>query len=336
MQFSCHFESASPSLRTSIPDQDRLPSQIEDLSTLRRAMETRSRKSQGGTAPSLKERPNNAAPTSTSQAQGWSLMEVALFSLYPIILFLGSLSYVLSSGISKATISTWESTRLDQDAPSYFARKSNIFNVYFVKIGWAWMVLAFTLFTLRCRTSNTRQDSMIAARRIQAFARLGVLTLWWIVVAQWFFGPALMERSFRITGGTCELLLSDSTARRADSIPEPLTEIACKMAGGKWRGGHDISGHVFLLVLSSAALVIEAVPFLRAKNQAPQQNRRSDAAELRDNGGEYVYEKSPEILLTTFVVIMDLWMLLMTATYFHTFQEKVRLERLGPDLVAMR
>ena len=32
---------------------------------------------------------------------------------------------------------------------------------------------------------------------------------------------------------------------------------ACKAAGGRWYGGYDISGHVFMLVLSSAFLLYE-------------------------------------------------------------------------------
>ena len=41
---------------------------------------------------------------------------------------------------------------------------------------------------------------------------------------------------------------------------EFVTGQACKAVGGTWRGGHDISGHVFILVLGSAFLGLELLP----------------------------------------------------------------------------
>ncbi|CAI4218081.1 unnamed protein product [Parascedosporium putredinis] len=72
--------------------------------------------------------------------------------------------------------------------PSYFAHKGNVFNRYFVKQGWAWVTASFAFFAL------THPALGAGSRRAQAFARYGVTTLWWILVTQWFFGPALIDR----------------------------------------------------------------------------------------------------------------------------------------------
>jgi hypothetical protein len=118
------------------------------------------------------------------------------------------------------------------------------------------------------------------------------------------------------------------------SLGEMVTAVACKAAGGKWKGGHDISGHVFLLVLGTIFLVQEAGwPILRwagwrteersvvmadgavkgagvEAETAPGEGRGQDGLGL---GGKFVAA----------VVALSLWMLLMTAIYFHTWFEKV-------------
>ena len=47
---------------------------------------------------------------------------------------------------------------------------------------------------------------------------------------------------------------------------EFVTSQACKQIGGVWKGGHDISGHVFILVLGSASLMAELLPVLARRN----------------------------------------------------------------------
>ena len=238
--------------------------------------------------------------------------------IYPLVLAFGSLFSAVSPGVNSANL-------LEGEASSYFARKSNVFNLYFVKIGWAWTVFAFALFALQRPSEGSKSGPASMRSRLQAFARLTGLTLWWIAVARWFFGPALMERSFRLTGGACELASSEIDRHRRIGSVEQLTEAACKQIGGTWRGGHDISGHVFLLVLSSAALILEARPFLAGASGQDEPQRRDDTGKSpieQTDGRRGVWP--PEVSILVAVVSLDFWMLLMTAVYYHTFFEKVK------------
>ena len=117
---------------------------------------------------------------------------------------------------------------------------------------------------------------------------------------------------------------------------EILTHAACRLIGGRWKGGHDISGHVFLLILGSALLWMEVLPVvLRARGL--REERRvlmadgrtvNTAVEKMEVEGTVVVEKEKEVFVglgTKFavgVVALSWWMLLMTAAFFHTWYEK--------------
>ena len=280
--------------------------------------------------------PNESKPSmKTAQARlvtGPTLptfTEKALLILYPTILSLGSLFSAISPGLR--SISTG-----DAFAPSYFAHKSNIFNVYFVKVGWAWTTLAFILFVFLSPGTGPSQHPTLTRQRWQALVRLGALTLWWIAISQWFFGPAVMDRSFRLTGGTCEFSILELDSQREFANLEPLTEVACKRHGGRWRGGHDISGHAFLLVLSSAALIMEAQPLLRMNSRWRQDHVDSTGQGPTKGVNGNAQDWRPEVLILVAVVLLDLWMLLMTAIYFHTLSEKVTLTNLTSRSLSIR
>lgn len=113
-----------------------------------------------------------------------------------------------------------------------------------------------------------------------------------------------------------------------------VTEYACKQGRGMWTGGHDMSGHVFMLVLSSAFLTLETHlserysqhPSIGPKAAAAVAAETSEA-EKRELGG---WESSnlAEIQLwarrfVKLVILLDWWMILMTAIFFHTWNEKL-------------
>ena len=114
---------------------------------------------------------------------------------------------------------------------------------------------------------------------------------------------------------------------------EYLTAVACKLAGGKWKGGHDISGHVFLLVLGSAFLWLEILPVilkhagLREERMVVDANGRIGSAEAEIQAGEGEKEEDTAarggVSAPLAVAGLSWWMLLMTAAYFHTWFEKV-------------
>lgn len=146
-------------------------------------------------------------------------------------------------------------------------------------------------------------------------------------MTQWFFGPALIDRGFRLTGGACELA---SAFEGTGGKKEVITGQACKAVGGEWKGGHDISGHVFILVLGSAFLGLEVLPALVGARGLREERRvrRADGGVVRaerENAGDEAQEIDGKGGVSAPLVVAGLswWMLLMTAAYFHTWFEKV-------------
>lgn len=274
-------------------------------------------------------------------------LEAAALLLYPIILTFGTLFSLLSPQVRNAPyFPALQAHSQDPGlSPSYFARKSNLFNVFFVKRGWAWVSLAFFVFVFTHPAVRTGQQ------KTRAMLRWGLVTTWWVLVTQWCFGPALIDRSFRFTGGKCELAEARVEVGGAEASGKDFfTAVACKTAGGKWRGGHDISGHVFLLVLGSYFLLQEVgwvylnhwrrgsvggVIELRDERSIIMHDGAVKSATVegeRDHseGGEAARPRSGwEALalggkLAGGVFVLSLWMILMTAIFFHTWIEKVR------------
>ena len=254
--------------------------------------------------------------------------EILVFALYPVVLLLGSLFSLLSpSTRPPATSSIYshahQSFQPAGDAPSYFATKRNVFNVYFVKVGWFWCTIALTVFTLLAsrgraaidigiaplflnsgasgsNSKSAEKDSNVSTRgsassqdmrpigsvrlhdmsaddrreeedrrlrrRYQVLIRWALTTLIWFLVTQWFFGGSLIDRLYSLTGGGCyfppETLPKTSSGTQSLQMHGARTQKACKKAGGRWGGGFDISGHVFLLILGSGMLAFEVLPII--------------------------------------------------------------------------
>lgn len=114
-----------------------------------------------------------------------------------------------------------------------------------------------------------------------------------------------------------------------DNTRQFVTGVACKAVGGKWKGGHDISGHVFLLVLGSMFLFEEVlhVVYRSVRNKQERTVYMMDGAvksaevEARDAEGSGQWTLGAKVVLG--VGGLSLYMLLMTAAYFHTWFEKV-------------
>lgn len=272
-------------------------------------------------------------------------LEAAALLLYPIILTFGTLFSLLSPQVRNAPYFPAMQAHSQEPglSPSYFARKSNVFNVYFVKRGWAWMSLAFFVFIFTHPAVRTGQQ------KTRAMVRWGLVTTWWVLVTQWCFGPALIDRSFLFTGGKCELAEAKLEAGAGVTGKDIFTAVACKTAGGKWRGGHDISGHVFLLVLGSYFLLQEVgwvylnhwkrgaaggVVELRDERSIIMHDGAVKSATVegeRDGseGGETARPRSAWDALALGgklaggVFVLSLWMILMTAIFFHTWIEKL-------------
>lgn len=150
-------------------------------------------------------------------------------------------------------------------------------------------------------------------------------------MTQWFFGPAIIDRGFILTGGQCDLLeLAEARKAEIGDKSQFVRGVACKAVGGKWKGGHDISGHVFLLVLGSMFLFEEVlhVVYRSARNKEERTVYMMDgavkSAEVeaeRPADGPEEWTLGSKIALG--VSALSVYMLLMTAAYFHTWFEKV-------------
>lgn len=110
------------------------------------------------------------------------------------------------------------------------------------------------------------------------------------------------------------------------SLLEPeiiLTSVLCKAAGGSWEGGHDVSGHAFMLVLASAFLMLELSGALWPRDGVEGSKDKDMSTEQPTNSSQD--DGLPKISrnFVWAVVGLSWWMLLMTGIWFHTWFEKV-------------
>ncbi|PGH20444.1 hypothetical protein AJ80_03590 [Polytolypa hystricis UAMH7299] len=249
-----------------------------------------------------------------------------LLAIYPITLLLGSLYSFISPTANPTAQSTARHSdpNVSQSPVNYFARKNNAFNVYFVKIGWIWTTLAFLslLSTQRAFTHKFSSPESRLRRAAQACARYTLITVAWILMTQWFFGAPIIDRGFTTTGGKCQNLRPAVPGNPISELGSILTGTACKAAGGAWNGGHDISGHVFMLVLASAFLVFELLGSLRLRCEAEETKDRNEASQPTEQTRNERTSKWARNFVWT-VAGLSWWMLFMTAIWFHTWLEKV-------------
>ncbi|KAI9006588.1 Fat storage-inducing transmembrane protein [Phycomyces nitens] len=204
-----------------------------------------------------------------------------LVSLYLITVFLG----FLYSSIQQAPI-------------SYFSLKSNVFNKYFVKIGWFWVTVLYLPY-LFLVISKAKLESQ---RFVQGLGRYIIITAYWYIMTQWFFGPSIIDRVFVATGGHCS-----SKTNSGDSVValnDVFQQSSCRRLGGQWTGGHDVSGHCVMLIHASLFLweelswVFSSIPTFQR---------------VRNRGGLEWYS-----IVSIFCLLgLWWWMVLMTSVYFH-------------------
>ncbi|KAH8692818.1 putative inositol phospholipid biosynthesis protein Scs3 [Talaromyces proteolyticus] len=262
--------------------------------------------------------------------------------IYPITLVVGSIYSVVSptarhprtfetaSPLTPSLASDLNLSTEPHPSPvNYFARKNNIFNLYFVKIGWVWITVTFLALLLTQPTYTKAPSGLRSKRTAHALVRYSIVTAAWFLTTQWFFGPAVIDRTFVLTGGKCDNLppvrASPDTWEELKVI---LTAAACKAAGGAWKGGHDVSGHVFMLVLGSAFLVFEAVGASRCYLGAAagaDGKAKDDEGEEQTTIDDTTINPLPALALRFAWVVAGLswWMLFMTAIFFHTWLEKL-------------
>lgn len=196
---------------------------------------------------------------------------------------------------------------------TYFARKENLFNQYFVKLGWAWTLFLTVPYTLM--TSYIQCNGALKKVFINHFSRILVATAFWYGLTKSF---NYLQTKF----GQCSDLsyLTKSTCRDEDEI---------------WTG-FDISGHAFILIYSSLVLIEEARPICGwgdlCQNLQPDtddESRKSEDLEEYTTKGLYRWYKifTPIVqvnfvLMTMLQLLWDI-MVLCTMLYFHNMGEKL-------------
>ncbi|OIW33106.1 hypothetical protein CONLIGDRAFT_628037 [Coniochaeta ligniaria NRRL 30616] len=280
---------------------------------------------------SAQQQPRSLPPKNRNSPYLPTPTELLLLAAYPALLLFGAAFSAISPQTRAAPFfpGTHAHSQEPGQAPSYFARKDNLLNTLFVKRGWAWFTLAFAFWV------GTHPALAAPRARVRAAARWGVVTVFWVLTTQWCFGPPLIDRGFRWSGGRCEVVEERVDEGQGDA-GDVFTAAACKATGGRWLGGTDISGHVFMLVLGSAFLMQEVGwVVLRRRGRRELEERsvvmgdgavKGAGVEADVDGarvGNVVDALGLGGRVVIGVVVLSLWMVLMTAIYFHTWFEKV-------------
>ncbi|KAI0829739.1 inositol phospholipid synthesis and fat-storage-inducing TM-domain-containing protein [Trametes gibbosa] len=196
----------------------------------------------------------------------------------------------------------------------YFASKKNPLNVYFTKKLWLWTTATF-LFHFLTSPSAIRTKTRVS----QYLVATGV----WLSFTSWFFGPPVFDRLTASTGGECVLHLPSGavvfvppqycyTKSTISTTTHPaLFPTSLLLPDGEWTGvprlrkGHDVSGHIFLLTLSTLFLVDQ----LR-QSFTPSPNAQWSPLHRRS------------IAFGGVVTLLSVFAIYTTSVYFHTPLEK--------------
>lgn len=182
---------------------------------------------------------------------------------------------------------------------SYLALKSNIFNQYFVKLGWAWtlgLLIPFIYLTLITKHSHFE----IITRHL---SRILIATGVWYIVTLSFIQIELYT-------GQCKHDEMKGLSRRV-----------CVKSGYEWEEGVDFSGHTFLLLYAILIINEEVKSYLASKAATPNNNTISNANQKCTK----VYSNIIRILFALLAALTIIWefMLLSTALYFHHMFDKI-------------
>ena len=190
----------------------------------------------------------------------------------------------------------------------YLSYKQNIFNKYFVKLGWGWTLAVITPFVLM--TSSVYNCLNLISIK-NHLIRIFLATIFW------FTFTSIFEYIDNQTGNC--------------ALNDFKTKMLCKKNQQEWVNGFDISGHTFLLMHSLFLMNEESVVFsLWTKYYDNLENK-----EKLESSNERFYKQAKDLhqKVTPFVklnfifigLLSILWevMLLSTCLFFHTMMHKL-------------
>ncbi|KAI5962118.1 uncharacterized protein KGF55_003194 [Candida pseudojiufengensis] len=212
-----------------------------------------------------------------------------------------------------------------EEVYNYYNQKGNFFNQFFVKRGWGWTTLLIVLFYAFIIIPKSINKQKVI---LNGVIRYFILTIWWILFTQWCFGLPIMDKVFVFTGGVCQLETPTAAASIHQTFMQDLETLIwksssissyhCRKIKGKWSGGHDPSGHVFLLVQASIYL------FFEIENYINWVQLINDIKLIKKKKIEPLTLVQTIVEIAT-ISLIGLWwfMLLMTNVYFHSILEKL-------------
>lgn len=215
----------------------------------------------------------------------------------------------------------------------------NLFNQLFVKQAWAWTTL---LFIAHSASSYLFHPQPPTAQRISLkgptpfsilftmIRRYILAALYWYYLTQrsWFgvSFPSISKTILMKTGATCVPSAISSDASGRPSFEGTPTGVCIGAAGEYWRGGHDVSGHTFMLVHSTLflyQLIAPSLPLVFPKAFV----RRGVTGGSTSTYEPQAVEAPMPIKITVYATLglMGIWwwMLLMTSLFFHSPAEKL-------------
>lgn len=191
--------------------------------------------------------------------------------------------------------------QVELPSENYFADKGNLFNQYFVKLGWAWTFWPLLVYIPYTSYKVFRDQSGPVI--IDGMIRWAIGSAYWYMMTQWCFGPSVFDRIYHHwPWASC----SEESLRNHH---------LCHSYGHQW-DSFDVSGHCFLLLHSSLVLW-EEIRASRWSLSAQGLWRRTRCCQR--------FDPFEMIMILFFSALLFLWywMLIVTCVYFHTWSEKL-------------
>ncbi|BHF69831.1 fat storage-inducing transmembrane protein 2 [Sparganum proliferum] len=128
--------------------------------------------------------------------------------------------------------------------PCFFSNRRNVFNLVFVKWGWAWTFCSLSLFVILSTYVYTGGNKRLI--RAHMMRMLAGSACWYVCTGLFNTVEASFGRCYDQNGALL----------KAQTGGPPFSRRSCRQSKGHWMG-FDISGHCFLLVMCNLWIIEE-------------------------------------------------------------------------------
>lgn len=191
---------------------------------------------------------------------------------------------------------------------SYLSSKTNIFNTYFAKLGWAWTMGLLSPFIYLTLIKTHNHYRILTHHLIRLLIATGV---WYIIT--------LLFVHYENYTGEC----------KHDQM-KGVSKKVCLSEGHEWQEGRDFSGHTFLLLYALLIINEEVKSYdkgtkndkgtkkIEQTSKVTKNQSGDKSGNIGDENSEII-SKVIRILYVCLAALTILWefMLLSTALYFH-------------------